>query len=97
MTVIGTLQPSLPALTGGALRPAESGGADFGMLLADAARNAAQTLRAAETVSMDGLAGRATIQDVVEGVMAAERTFNASLAIRDKLVASWLDLSRMSV
>jgi flagellar hook-basal body complex protein FliE len=96
MTMIGPLQSALPALSGTTPRPVDGGG-DFGMLLADAARNAAQTLRAAEAVSMDGLAGRATIQDVVEGVMAAERTFNASLAIRDKLVASWLDLSRMSI
>jgi flagellar hook-basal body complex protein FliE len=97
MAMIAPLQPGLPSAAAITSRPTDAGGTDFGMLLADAARNAAQTLRAAETVSMDGLAGRATIQDVVEGVMAAERTFNASLAIRDKLVASWLDLSRMSI
>jgi flagellar hook-basal body complex protein FliE len=97
MTIIAPFQFSLPGLASPQPLPAAGQGADFASLLTDAARDAAQTLRAAESVSMDGLAGRATIQDVVEGVMAAERTFNASLAIRDKLVASWLDLSRMSI
>jgi flagellar hook-basal body complex protein FliE len=76
---------------------ASSGGSDFAAALASSARQAMETMRAAETVSMDGLAGRAPVQDVVEGVMAAERQFTAALAIRDKIVSAYLDLSRMQI
>jgi flagellar hook-basal body complex protein FliE len=81
--------------TGGPAALPDSGG--FAAALGDAAKGALATMRNAETVAMDGLAGRATVQDVVESVMAAERTLNASLAIRDKIVAAWLDVSRMQI
>ncbi|MCU0832448.1 MAG: flagellar hook-basal body complex protein FliE [Rhizobiaceae bacterium] len=87
----------LPQAASAFAAPDGAASVDFGAMVAAAGRDAMATMRAAETVAMDGLAGRATIQDVVDGVMAAERTFQASLAIRDKAVSAWLDLSRMTI
>jgi flagellar hook-basal body complex protein FliE len=37
------------------------------------------------------------LQTVVERVMAAERTLQAALAVRDKAVSSYLEVSRMQI
>jgi flagellar hook-basal body complex protein FliE len=37
------------------------------------------------------------VQQVVEAVMAAEQTLQSSIAIRDKVVAAYLEVSRMQI
>jgi flagellar hook-basal body complex protein FliE len=37
------------------------------------------------------------IQDVVEAVMSAERSLQTALALRDKSVAAWQEISRMAI
>jgi flagellar hook-basal body complex protein FliE len=44
-----------------------------------------------------GVRGEATVQQVVESVMAAEQTVQAGVAIRDKVVSAYLEISRMSI
>ena len=58
---------------------------------------AVETLSSAENVSMDALTGEASTREVVDAVMEAERTVRLASAMRDKVVAAWLDLSRMSI
>jgi flagellar hook-basal body complex protein FliE len=41
--------------------------------------------------------GRATTQQVVEAVMHAEHTLQSAVAIRDKVVAAYLEISRMQI
>lgn len=95
------LPVAMPALhaapAAGGLSLDAQGAPDFAAALAGAARDMAATMRAAETAAMDGIAGRAGVQDVVEAVMSAERTLQAALAIRDKVVSAWLDVSRMPI
>ena len=78
-------------------RSEHSGSTDFTSALQKAAFDTMNTIKAGESISMDGLAGRAGLQDVVEGVMAAERSFSTALAVRDKIVGAYLELSRMTV
>lgn len=84
-----------------ALRPgagvSEAGGADFGAMLSQVASDAASTVRNAERISIDGVQGRATTQQVVEAVMQAEHTLQSAVAIRDKVVAAYLEISRMQI
>ena len=40
--------------------------------------------------------GKASVQQVVEAVMSAEQTLQSAIAIRDKVVAAYLELSRMA-
>lgn len=82
---------------GSALRSAGSAPADFGAMLAQMASNTAQTLKTAEAASVAGVQGKATVQQVVEAVMSAEQTLQGALAIRDKVVSSYLELSRMAI
>ena len=72
-------------------------GADFGAMLSHLASNAAGVVRQAEAMSIAGIQGTATVQQVVESVMAAEQTLQGAVAIRDKVVAAYLELSRMQI
>lgn len=82
----------------GALQvPQQNAQTDFTSTLSKVAIETLNTIKDGETVAMDGLAGRAGIQDVVESVMAAERSFSTALAVRDKIVSAYLELSRMTV
>jgi flagellar hook-basal body complex protein FliE len=75
----------------------EAAGADFGSMLSQVASDAASTVRHAERISIDGVQGRATTQQVVEAVMQAEHTLQSAVAIRDKVVAAYLEISRMQI
>ena len=70
---------------------------DFGTVLTGLASSAADAMKYAETTSAAGINGQASVQQVVESVMAAERTLQAGIAIRDKVVSAYLELSRMAI
>ena len=70
---------------------------DFGAALAEAAMNAANVLKAGEAASIAGIRGQASVQQVVEAVMSAEQTLQSSIAIRDKVVSVYLEISRMQI
>jgi flagellar hook-basal body complex protein FliE len=95
---------SLPDL---ALRPAQgtlsppdaagAGDGDFASLLRNLAGNTVSTVREGEGAALAGIQGNLPLQTVVERVMAAERTLQAALAVRDKVVSSYLEISRMQI
>jgi len=83
--------PTMPNV-GGA-----SAGGDFGAMLSQMATEAVNTVKTAEATSIKGVNGEASTQAVVEAVMSAERTLQTAVAIRDKAVAAYLELSRMAI
>ena len=96
---------SLPEL---ALRPAQSatpsppagGGApadDFASMLGRLASETGGALRQGEAAAIAGIEGQVPLQTVVERVMAAERALQAALAVRDKAVSAYLEVSRMQI
>jgi flagellar hook-basal body complex protein FliE len=109
--MIDPILPAGPAPTAGPssvtgpsaiARPAATAGTndtdvDFGAMLTQLASNAANAVRHAETTSIAGIQGAASVQQVVEAVMAAEQTLQGAVAIRDKVVAAYLELSRMQI
>ena len=56
-----------------------------------------QTMKTAEASSLQGIQGKLSSQKVVEAVLAAEQTLQSAIAIRDKAVASYLELTRMQI
>jgi flagellar hook-basal body complex protein FliE len=72
-------------------------GADFGSVMAQASNDALKTMKSAEATSMAGLEGKASVSQVVDSVMSAERTLQTSLAIRDKAVAAYQQISQMQI
>lgn len=71
--------------------------AAFSDLLNDAISSVVHQLRKAETVSIAGLKGGAATHEVVQQVMMAEQSLQASIAVRDKIVAAYLEISRMQI
>ena len=70
---------------------------DFTAMLGSMITDTAQNLRASETVSVEGLQGRASTQAIVESIMTAERSLQTTLAVRDKVVAAYQEISRMAI
>ena len=99
LSSIGKL-PDIPMLPGAASashpRQAAAGG-DFASVLKTYMGSAADTIRQGEAAAISGVQGTLPVQSVVEQVMAAERTLQAAIAVRDKLVSSYLEISRMQV
>jgi flagellar hook-basal body complex protein FliE len=72
-------------------------GTDFASVLANVAAEGVQTMRAGEAAALGGLQGKTSVQQVVEAVMSAEQTLQAAIAIRDKVVAAYQEISRMAM
>lgn len=72
-------------------------GSDFGNTLSSVIASAGNTLRQAEDAAVAGIAGELSPQQVVTKVLAAEQTLQAVIAIRDKLVGAYLEISRMQI
>jgi flagellar hook-basal body complex protein FliE len=69
----------------------------FGSVLTQLVSSAREDLRAGEAAALAGIEGSMPIQTVVDRVMAAERTLQTALAVRDKFVSAYLEISRMQI
>ncbi len=87
---------NLPVKTSSAAaQPASA--ADFSSVLSDMARQAASTIRASEETAMKGIQGQAPVQEVVQSVMRAQTSLQTALALRDKAISAYQDLTRMPI
>ena len=87
----GDLRPAQPTST-----PA-AGALSFEDALGQAVGAAVDTLKAGEAAAIQGVEGAVAPMRVVESVMDAQRSLQSMLAIRDKLVSAWQDVSRMAI
>ncbi|MGV6872344.1 flagellar hook-basal body complex protein FliE [Pseudochelatococcus sp. B33] len=101
VTAIDALQGGVAGLApvGGIRTAATAASAvvDFASVLGSLITDTAQSLRASEAISAEGLQGRASTQAVVESIMEAERSLQTTLAVRDKVVAAYQEISRMAI
>ena len=72
-------------------------GPDFASVLSEVAAQAVQTVKSGEATALAGLQGKASVQEVVQAVMATEQTLQAAIAVRDKVVAAYQEISRMAM
>ncbi|MGO4451462.1 flagellar hook-basal body complex protein FliE [Phyllobacterium sp. TAF24] len=54
-------------------------------------------LQNAEAVSLKSMTGDVPTRDVVNAVMDAEKSLQTAIAIRDKIVQAYLEISRMPI
>ncbi|MFT3988574.1 flagellar hook-basal body complex protein FliE [Aestuariivirga sp.] len=92
-----TSSASLPGFTQNGVAAAPAPSTDFSTVLGDLAGHAINAIRQGESAALAGIQGQVPLLQVVDQVMEAERTLQASLAIRDKLVSAFLDISRMQI
>jgi len=92
------VQTSSPAFLDTA-QPATKAGApeDFSAMISQMIEDTANALHNAEATSVAAIQGKASVQDVVESVLSAEQSLQAAIAVRDKVTAAYLELSRMSI
>lgn len=84
--------------------PAQSGGAEnlpagqgFESILKGLGANFTEALRTGESTAIAAIEGRASAQQAVMAAMEAEKSLQAALAIRDKVVSAFLEISRMQI
>jgi flagellar hook-basal body complex protein FliE len=72
-------------------------GPSFEQALAQVVGSAVDTLKTGETVAIQGVQGAAPPMKVVESMMAAQRSLQTVLAIRDKAVSAYQEIARMAI
>ena len=70
---------------------------DFGSVLAQVAGDAMDKLNTGEATAISGIEGKASVQQVVSSVMDAQSSLQTALAIRDKIVSAYQEVSRMAI
>jgi flagellar hook-basal body complex protein FliE len=84
-----------PAAPAAPTTPSE--GISFEQALGQAIGAAVDTLKTGEAVAIQGVQGAAAPMKVVEAVMDAQRSLQSMLAIRDKVVSAYQEVSRMAI
>jgi len=69
----------------------------FGSVLGEVASDAIGALQNAEKTSLNALQGKVDTREAVDAVMNAEQSLQAALAIRDKVVSAYLEISRIQI
>lgn len=88
---------SASAAASTAAEAAKTNGPSFVDVLKDTASDMVGQLKNAETMSYDGIAGKASTREVVDAVMNADRSLQTAIAIRDKVVSAYLDITKMPI
>ena len=76
---------------------ANPAGVSFADFMNSVGTNFADSLKTAETKSMDGMLGKASTREVVEAVMSADQTLQTAMAFRDKIVSAYLEIVKMPI
>lgn len=77
--------------------PAVASDASFGKMLDQLASQTVDTLRSAEATAIEGVRGKASVQSVVDAILAAERSLQTAIAVRDKAVGAYQEISKMAI
>ncbi|TIO89076.1 MAG: flagellar hook-basal body complex protein FliE, partial [Mesorhizobium sp.] len=75
----------------------EGVGSSFAEALSQAATKTVNTLQNAEQMSIQALKGDADTRQVADAVLSAQQALQTTIAIRDKVVSAYLEISRMSI
>lgn len=95
-TGAGTSTAAASTATGASASTA-TGGPSFGDVLAQVASGSVDTLRGAEAASLSALQGKGTTLEVVQAIKSAEQALQTAIAVRDKAVQAYQEISRMTI
>jgi flagellar hook-basal body complex protein FliE len=83
------------AVPTGELKPKP--GQTFANLIENVAEQSLQSVQMAEKASVQGIAGKADLTDVVTAVSNAELTLQTVVAVRDRVIGAYLDILKMPI
>jgi flagellar hook-basal body complex protein FliE len=72
-------------------------GADFGKLLSENLQGVVDAGKQSDKMSLDLLAGKANVVDVVTAVSQTEIAMESMVAIRDKVISAYEEIMRMPI
>ncbi len=72
-------------------------GTGFADLLKEAAGDATQALRQGEAASLEAVTGKADLAKVTEAVNNADVALQAVIAVRDRVIQAYQDISKMPI
>lgn len=76
----------------------QTSGASFEQILAQISDAVGSNLSHAEQASMKNMAGKTVgMTEVINSVMAAERSLNTAIALRDKMVQAYNEITKMQI
>ncbi|WP_274425760.1 flagellar hook-basal body complex protein FliE [Chelativorans sp. YIM 93263] len=78
-------------------RPTAPDSDAFSAMVAEFATTTVNRLENAENLSIQALQGEANTREVVDAVMTAEQSLQSAIAIRDKIVTAYMEISRMAI
>ncbi|WP_159725942.1 flagellar hook-basal body complex protein FliE [Methylosinus sp. Ce-a6] len=84
----------------GAIRSAATSstdGASFSQVLEHLTTDVVDKLKSSEAASISAVQGKASVQQVVDEIMSAERALQSAIAVRDKVVGAYQEISRMAI
>jgi flagellar hook-basal body complex protein FliE len=84
-------------LAGATTAPTAAPEADFAQTMASMAADAIGTLKGGEATAIAGMQGKAPLQQVVQAVMQADQALRTVVAVRDKVVSAYQEISRMQI
>ena len=90
---LGGVRPGVDAPAGAA----SATGPSFTDMLGQIISAGVNTIQGGESAAIQGMTGAAAPFKVVEAVMEAQRTLQEGLAIRDKVVSAYQEISRMAI
>ncbi len=70
---------------------------DFAQTLASMATDAIATVKNGEATAIAGMQGKAPLQQAVQAVMQADQALRTVVAVRDKVVGAYQEISRMQI
>lgn len=90
-------EAAVTALTSAPRAADATNGASFGDVLQQFATQTIDSIKHGESTAIAGVQGSASPQSVVSAVMQAERDLHTAVALRDKAVAAYQEISRMAI
>lgn len=96
-SVSGVAKTSDVAQSASALAPTGGSAIGFDGVLEQVAADAIGSMKAGEAASISSIQGKVSAQRVVEAMMSAERTLQMAVAVRDKVVQAYQEVSRMAI
>ncbi|HTZ76465.1 MAG TPA: flagellar hook-basal body complex protein FliE [Stellaceae bacterium] len=79
------------------LGPRDGAGESFSQLLQNATNSAIDTLKGSEKTSLEGVMGKADIAQVATALANADATLQTVVAVRDKVIAAYQDIIKMTI
>lgn len=81
----------------GQVTPGQQTGMSFAEVLGQMTTDTMTNLKQAETSSIEGIQGKANTREVVDSILQAEQSLQTAVAIRDKIVNAWLEVTKMQI